>query len=257
MKDRTMDISALTSSLPASLPEAVQQLASMEFEWIDVPPSAADGSHSELIQMLGLKVGCVGLERDPPKVFDLASHDQRQRAEGLRYFCQAIQKTAELQAPVGYLTPPLATDQETRKYWCDSLVELGDHAGRCGVEVCIEHFPGRLVPTVESTLELLDELNHTRLQLLIDVGHCLISGEDLAEAIRASGPRLGYVHFDDNDGQEDLHWGLLTGAQLRATIVSLQDTGYRRTLCLEFNATPDSETHLRNGKLLLEQLTRG
>ena len=26
-----------------------------------------------------------------------------------------------------------------------------------------------------------------------------------------AGPRLGYVHFDDNDGVGDLHWPLLTG----------------------------------------------
>ena len=252
-----MKVSALTSSLPAGLTEAVEQLASLEFEWIDVPPSAAGGAARQLIDRHGLHIGCVGLERDLTEPYDLASADAQERARAVAYFTSAIERTAELGASLGYLTPPHATDDGTRQRWCDSLVELGDSAARHGVQLCIEHFPGRLIPTVQSTLELLDELDHGQLLLLIDVGHCLISKEEPADAIRSAAERLGYVHFDDNDGHEDLHWGLLTGCltepQIAASIQALKDTGYDRPLCLEFFATSDSRENLRQGKALLER----
>jgi len=252
-----MKISALTSSLPAGLTEAVEQLAALGFEWIDVPPSAASGSAKQLIHQHDLRVGCVGLERDQPEPYDLASLDAQERAKAITYFHSAIERTAELGSPLGYLTPPHAADDATRQRWCDALVDLGEFAGRCGVKICIEHFPGRLVPTVQSTLELLDELDHDQLLLLIDVGHCLISREEPADAIRSAGERLGYIHFDDNDGHQDLHWGLLAGCltegQIETTIKALQEAGYQRTLCLEFLATPDSTENLRQGKALLER----
>ena len=252
-----MKVSALTSSLPADLPEAVEQLAALGFGWIDVPPTAASGAARHLIDRHGLNISCVGLERDMPEPHDLASANAQERARAVSYFKGALERTADLGSSLGYLTPPRETDDATRERWCDSLVELGNSAARHNVQVCIEHFPGRLVPTVQSTLKLLDELDHGQLMLLIDVGHCLISKEEPADAIRSASERLAYVHFDDNDGQKDLHWGLLAGvlteAQIKASIQALQDIGYDRMLCLEFLATPDSVTNLRQGKALLER----
>ena len=99
------------------------------------------------------------------------------------------------------------------------------------------------------------------MKLLIDVGHCLISREDPAKLIRAAGSRLGYIHFDDNDGQDDLHWPLLTGvcteAVLRDTTSTLAECGYQRTLCLELNSElPEPLENLTSGNELLAKLTR-
>lgn len=139
-------------------------------------------------------------------------------------------------------------------------MELGDHAARWEVEICIEHFPGRLLPTVKSTLELLENLNHENLRLLIDVGHCLISREEPAQSVRTAGKRLGYIHFDDNNGRDDLHWGLLKGQltdhQIAETITALKSVGYDRAVCLEFAPCPESAALLREGKALLDRHIR-
>ena len=253
-----MQVSALTSSCDASLPNAIELLAELGFTTIDVPPTAAEGEARRCLDRHGLTIGCVTLEREAPEAFDLATGDKEHRARSLAYYCDAIERAAQLDAAVAYLTPPQALDAQTRRLWTESLVALADHAGRKGVLLCIEHFPRRLVPTVESTLALLEEIGHDELLLLLDVGHCLISSEEPADAIRAAGPQLGYIHFDDNDGCEDLHWPLLSGrlteSQIEDSIVALREIGYQRPLCLELNPTADSAASLTQGKALLERL---
>jgi sugar phosphate isomerase/epimerase len=92
--------------------------------------------------------------------------------------------------------------------------------------------------------------------LLLDVGHCLLSGEDAAACLRQAGERLGYVHLDDNDGISDLHWplfaGRLTRMQLADTIAALSEIGYRGALALELNpANSDPLEALRDGKAIV------
>ena len=89
------------------------------------------------------------------------------------------------------------------------------------------------------------------------MGHCLISNEDPAAAVREAGDRLGYIHFDDNDGREDLHWGLLQGClterQIAETIDALRGINFSGPLCLEFLPTDESEQNLREGVRILRR----
>jgi sugar phosphate isomerase/epimerase len=254
-----MKISALTTSLPVPLPQAISKLAEAGFGWIDVPPTAAARDIRRLISDLGLHLGCVGLEREMPGAFDLASESEADRQAAVDYFRGALDATAEMSVCAGYITPPQATDETTRGLWNDSLQQLAEHALECSVDLCIEHFPTRLLHSGQETLEWLEQMGVPSLKLLIDVGHCLISREDPAELIRAAGSQLGYIHFDDNDGEGDLHWPLLTGVcteeVLRSTLSALVDCGYDRTLCLELNPELDSPLkNLTSGNELLAKL---
>ena len=254
---RTMQVSALTSSLPLELPSAIDQLGDLGFQWIDVPPAGAEGQARQRLQNRDLSVTCVALERGLPSGMDLASSDAGVRSRTIKYFCRAIESTHRLGAPVSYITPPNAVDDGTRQRWTDSLLQLADHARQHTVRVCIEHFPRRLLPTVASTLGFLRQTRHEQLALLVDVGHCLISREEPAQAVSDAGKWLGYMHFDDNDGQEDHHWALLTGKlteeQIHDTIQALQAHGYQGGLCLELHPEIDDPVgNLRRGKALLE-----
>jgi sugar phosphate isomerase/epimerase len=127
------------------------------------------------------------------------------------------------------------------------------------VRLCVEHVPGRALPTAAAVLDWLEEVRHDNLFLLLDTGHCLMTAEDAAEVVRRAAARLGYVHCDDNDGAADLHWPLLTGRLtrdgLRALGHALRAVGYRHPLSLELNPkNADPVAALRDGKELLEDL---
>ena len=73
----------------------------------------------------------------------------------------------------------------------------------------------------------------------MDSGHLQLSGEDPTAVIDQAGDRLGYVHLDDNDGQDDLHWalcdGVLTRTALRALLVALVSSPYTGPVSLELH----------------------
>jgi len=142
-------------------------------------------------------------------------------------------------------------------HFADSCAALADYAAGRMVRLCVEHIPGRALPTAARTLDWLDELRHDNLFLLVDTGHCLMTNEDAAQVVRRAGRRLGYVHCDDNDGVGDLHWPLLTGRLTRdgleALFGALREIGYRAPVSLELNPqNADPVAALRDGKALLE-----
>ena len=90
-------------------------------------------------------------------------------------------------------------------------------------EICVEPSPGYALGDYTETMRLLDAANSDGLHALLDLGHLLLTGEDPAETVRMLGDRLGYVHVDDNDGQSDVHYGLLEGVLSERTLFSFLD----------------------------------
>ena len=130
--------------------------------------------------------------------------------------------------------------------------DLAGIAAGYGVKLCIEHFPGKALPTVIDTLEFIANLGHDNLYLLLDIGHAQISKEDPAEAVELAGDRLGYFHLDDNDGRSDLHWALLDGvlseAILGNTLAALIKIRYDGPVSLEMNpGLPDPLAAIADG----------
>jgi sugar phosphate isomerase/epimerase len=111
---------------------------------------------------------------------------------------------------------------------------------------------------VEATLKWLDRERLDEVRLLLDVGHCLISEEDPTQAAVRAGPWLGYVHWNDNDSVEDLHWPLLTG-RLTADMVDalaavLGLGGYDGGMALELNPNnADPIKALAEGRAILKR----
>lgn len=258
-----MYLTTLLSSLPLPFEDAVRQAAVLGFPHVDFLGLAGrPESHREVLAETGLLVSCIALGQRLPEGQSLDAADVAARRAALQTIQEQLTDAAQLGATHGYLVPGTDRSPEALQRFAEACTLLADFAAARKVRLCVEHIPGRALSEAEATLTWLERLGRANLALLLDVGHCLISGEDAAALVRRAGNRLGYVHFDDNDGVSDLHWPLLAGrlteSALRALVEALADIEYRGALCLELNAAnADPVAALRQGKELLERLFLG
>ena len=240
--------------------EILTQVAELGFRWIDIQPHMLTTKTTRAkAAALGLQIACVGASFGMPDGTALDSLEPARTAQALDYVQQALAHSADLGATAVYVVPGIDDDPVRLARFAESLATAADQAAALGLKLCVEHFPGRALPTAAGTLEFLSKINHPNLYLLFDIGHILISGEDPVAVIKSAGSRLGYVHLDDNDGQGDLHWslleGVLTQATLRQTFTALTDIGYAGTISLELNpALPDPAVALKQSRQVVLDL---
>jgi len=251
----------MLTSLPLDFEAAVEQAAGLGFTHVDVVAQAArPQSHFEVLADTSVVVSCCSIGRGLPDEQALDAFDIANRREAVESMKQQLADAALLGATFGYVVSGKDASAEGVARFAESCAILADFAAGRMVKLCVEHIPGRALSTAKATLEWLEQLAHPNLFLLLDIGHCLITGENPAELIHLAGNRLAYVHFDDNDGAGDLHWPLLTGklteASLRGTLEALFRAGYRSPLALELNpGNADPIAALHEGKKVLHRLT--
>lgn len=256
-------LAAFATSLPGEFSAVLAQIAALGFTHVDLiaeidrPPEQL-----EALADSGLLVSCLALGRHLPDGHTLDAADVGVRRATLALLQLQVADAARLGATTAYLIPGLDSSTTGRFCFAEGCVQLADYAAARMVRLCVEHVPGRALPTAATTLDWMEQFGHPSLGLLLDVGHCLISGEDAAAVVRRAGERLGYVHLDDNDGAGDLHWPLLTGrlteAQLADTMTALRTIGYRGALALELNPmNVDPVEALRDGKQIVERMIQG
>jgi sugar phosphate isomerase/epimerase len=95
---------------------------------------------------------------------------------------------------------------EDRKVLLEALGELAEHAAREGVWLAVEpinryedYMVNRLDQAVGLAEEVERELGLDSVRVCADLFHMNIEEDDLAAAIRATGPRLAHVHVDDTN----------------------------------------------------------
>jgi sugar phosphate isomerase/epimerase len=233
-------LSVLLTSLPFDFPNAVRQAADLGFTHVDVVGLVErPAAHMDALADAGVVVACAALGRDLPDGATLDADEIGLRRTAIDLVERQITDAARLGATAGYLVPPMRGEPAALTCFAEAVGRLADHAARRMVRLCVEPVPGRALKRADTTVAWLRDCRLDRVGLLLDVGHCLISGEDAAAAAQAAAGRLGYVHLDDNDAVGDLHWPLLTGQltedALRRFLTTLPAIGYLSGLSLELS----------------------
>jgi sugar phosphate isomerase/epimerase len=255
-------LAAFATSLPGDFAAVLTEIAALGFSHVDlVAEVERRAGHLEALADSGLLVYCMALGRNLPAGHTLDVADVGVRRATLELLRRQLGDAARLGATTAYLVPGFDLTETALTCFAEGCALLSDHASACMIRLCVEHVPGRALPTAARTLDWLEQVGHARLGLLLDIGHCLISNEDPAAVVRRAGGTLGYVHLDDNDGAGDLHWPLLTGRLTRQNLVdslaALRAVDYRGALTLELNpANPRPADALREGKALIESLNQ-
>jgi sugar phosphate isomerase/epimerase len=249
-----MNLSCCVWALSGPEEDMLASLADVGFTWIDVRPLDLTRESSQArVRELALRVSCIGASFGLPEGVTLDSTDDQINGEALDHIEKALAHGAKLGALAAYVVPGLDPGREALAGYARSLVAAADKAAALGLKLCIEHFPGRALPTATVTLDFIQEIGHPNLYLLFDIGHIQISGEDPAAIIEAAGARLGYVHLDDNNGRDDQHLslldGVLTETTLRRTLAALKKIGYNGAISLELNPNlPDPLKALKQSR---------
>ena len=186
--------------------------------WRTVPPHTSTPFLAETGRLL---VQCAALGRGLPEGQTLDAADAAFRRAAVEQMKRQLTDAAQLGATCAYVIPGLDASDTALTHFAEACGLLADYAASRMLRLCVEHIPGRALPTAAATLAWLDALAHPNLSLLLDVGHCLITSEDSATIVRQAEARLGYVHLDDNDAKGDLHWPLLTGRLTRRDLEEL------------------------------------
>lgn len=126
-------------------------------------------------------------------------------------------------------------------YLREALDELGQYASDKKQPLFYEplnRYETNLFNTLATASELIDSVKSDAVFLLADLFHMNIEEQDLAEALRIAGKRIGHVHFVDSNRRAA---GL--GHMDHAPIVAaLKDIGYTGYLCAEAFPLPDADT---------------
>ncbi len=235
-----MRLACCVWALTAPETEMLHQMSDLGFQWIDLQPgNLRKAKNRDLASELGLRVSCLGASFAMPAGASLDHADSRMRSQALEHVTDALRHGSALGADTVYVIPGKDDSPAGLSRFGDSLLELAELASALRIRFALEHFPGTALPTAKSTLDYIKSLGHANLFLLYDSGHIQMTEEDPAAVIHEAGQRLGYVHFDDNDGQSDLHWALLDGLMTERTLEdsfrALDDIGYNGAISLELS----------------------
>lgn len=231
---------------------ALQHIAEAGFTHIDIRPGWLQTPDlQKRAQDLNLSVSCIAVSADMPEGVSLVSDTPQSARDHVK---RALEHGASLGAQTAYLVP--AGNDLDR--FAESIATLADYAQTLHIKLCIEHFPGTVLPTVPFTLNYLAQINHPNLYLLFDIGHAQMANENPADVIALAGQKLGYVHLDDNDGKNDLHLGLcdgvLTQDVLKSAFNALQTHGYVGHMSLELKPNlPDPLDALKRSRDIVIQ----
>ncbi|MGM0396853.1 MAG: sugar phosphate isomerase/epimerase family protein [Bacillota bacterium] len=127
-----------------------------------------------------------------------------------------------------YLNQQFLRDLNNRQaaaFW-RSLMGLSPYKGRVVIENVFEESPYMLK-------ELIDEINHDRIAVNLDIGHMNIGYCSLREWVEVLGDYVEYVHVHGNNGIEDQHI-TPTDQRLQSLFSALDENDVNPVLALEY-----------------------
>jgi sugar phosphate isomerase/epimerase len=233
----------------------IEELAACGFEWLDIRPGMFKTPAAiSTLQQRRVGLSCIALSAGMPD----AGLDAPDADDALEHCRRALATAETAGIRHAYLVPGYDPSPPALERYAQRLRQVAANAALHRISLSLEHFPGRALPTVDATLDFIGTVGHDNLYLLFDLGHAVWADEDAPACIAQAGRRLGYVHLDDNDGNNDLHWGLLDGVldheQLDSTFAALKTIGYDGPVSLELSSALDQPLEaLHRSRRILRQ----
>ena len=150
-----------------------------------------------------------------------------------RLGCPGLLLVSEAMHPDGSSTVDERIPAAVRKTsMVAGLKALAPMAERAGCELWLEPLNTRRdhlhcsLSSTETALEILEEVGHLSIRLLLDCYHMALMGEDVCAMLRRSFPFLGHVHVAGTTERGELDRSELDYGRVAETLHSLDYRGY-------------------------------
>jgi len=185
---------------------------------------------------LGLDVLCsTGLS----PTMDISSPDPSVRRAGIDHRRRCLDDSARLGSPIlggvtyaTWMGFPEGDHDGYRQRSAAALHEVAGYASTVGVDVCLEvlnRFETFMFNTVAGCLQFIDGVGHPSIKVELDTFHMNMEEDDLADAVRLAGSRIGHVQVAANNRRAP-QYGHIDWASFRA---ALDDAGYEGWVVFE------------------------
>jgi D-psicose/D-tagatose/L-ribulose 3-epimerase len=176
----------------------------------------------------------------PPKDKDVADKDPAVRAAGVEFLTNIMKRMDRLDsrvlAGVMYTCwPGDFSDLDKPAIWArgvESVRTLGKTAENLGIDFCLEvvnRYETLVLNTCAEGLQFCDDVGEKSVKLLLDTFHMNIEENNIPEALRLAGDRLGHLHVGEGNrnlpGKGSLPWKEIGSA--------LRDINYNRGIVME------------------------
>ena len=126
------------------------------------------------------------------------------------------------------------TPQRAGELLRDALLPLLDRAETLGIDIGFELEPGLYLEWVSELRDLIGQIDHPRLGANLDIGHAVVNGERMDEAILTLAGRIWNLHVEDLPGRKHYHQIPGTGTlDWPLLFRSLRSIGYDRYITAE------------------------
>ncbi|MDI9490689.1 MAG: sugar phosphate isomerase/epimerase family protein [Bacillota bacterium] len=196
---------------------------------------------------LNTEGGC-SLLAEEPYIVDAA-------IEGLQQYVDLASKF-NTDLIIGWVKGNVPSRQSRNKYMkrlAKNLSLIDQAAGEKDVKLFIEvinRYETNIFNTCKELVYFLDEYNLENSYVHLDTFHMNIEENNMTDAIRLAGERLGYIHFADNDRNYPGH-GCIDFVNVVEVLKEISYSGYISVECLPF---PDRETAAKKSIEFLKNL---
>ena len=234
--------SMLVATDPCGI-ESVEAAAALGFDYIELSLAHLAALGPSEFDEVAARVAASGLRCEacnnffPPRV--RLTGPVADPARALEYAAAALERAARLGVEIVVLGSsgaknvpdgfPLA---QARRQLLGLLAELGPMAQRHGITIALEPISrpeANFITLAAEALELVRELDHPSIQLLVDYYHLAAERED-PDVIRSAGPALRHLHFAR---AADRGFPTAWEAGFAGFFRAVADTGYDGRLSIE------------------------
>ncbi|HZL36067.1 MAG TPA: sugar phosphate isomerase/epimerase family protein [Tepidisphaeraceae bacterium] len=266
-----------------SLVEAIEGIKAAGFAGVEIladvphayPPMitpALTATVAKALEKTGLAVSNVncncsfGYWKDaPPEPYfepSLISPNPVHRADRAAMIVKTLQfakdiGAANISITSGRCLGGMPPDKAARQF-AQSIRPLLDRADALGIDIGIECEPGLFLEYAGELREWIDRLAHPRLGANLDIGHSVVVGESIPEAVELLKGRIWNLHIEDLPGRKHYHMVPGEGSlDWPALWSALQSIGYDRFVTVElYTHTQDPQSAADRSLLFLQTFQR-